>query len=109
MRLLKATLLHNSHVAPRGSSLVAFKSVAEIFNDRAGTTEGSDGEDNISTNVSPKTLYESFRKLFKYFRVDDKKYRSMSGIEQEFSEKDTLLSDICCAQDDMVESQCKIV
>ena len=80
VRLLKATLLHNSHVAPRGSSLVAFKSVAEIFNDRAGTTEGSDGEDNISTNVSPKTLYESFRKLFKYFRVDDKKYRSMSGI-----------------------------
>ena len=80
VRLLKAFLLHNAHVAPRGSSLVAFKSEAETFNDTAGTTEVSDGGDHISTNVSPITLYDQFRKLVKDFRVDDNKYRSMSSI-----------------------------
>jgi hypothetical protein len=64
VRLLKATPLHNAHIAPRGSSLVAFKSVAETFNNPAFFTEGSDGGDHISKSLTKQIKDSLFRKLY---------------------------------------------
>ena len=91
--LLKEIVANGAHAVRRGSQSDKF--------DEVGTSLNANGVMPWSTDG--KHCIDRYRLLIATFRRADRARAATSGAEEEFGEKDQLLSDICNAIDDADE------
>jgi hypothetical protein len=91
--LLKEVVANGAHIVRRGSQCDKFDEVATSLNANSVMPWNTDG----------KHCIDRYKLLISTFRRADRARAATSGAEEEFGEKDQLLSDICSAIDDADE------
>jgi hypothetical protein len=91
--LLKKVIACGAHVSRRGSQMDKFEEVSTALNN----------SDALPWTTDAKHCLDRFKLLVSAFKRLDRVRASASGTEEEFNEKDQLLSDILAAVDDANE------
>jgi hypothetical protein len=91
--LLKEVIAFGAHVCKRGSQMEKFDAIAAALN-KGGV---------LSWSTDAKHCLDRYKLLIASFKRDDRARASASGTEEEFCERDQLLSDIVTASDDANE------
>ena len=91
--LLKEVIAIGAHVSKRGSQMENFDAISDTLN-KSGV---------LLWSTDAKHCLDRYRLLIVTFKREDRARASASGTEEEFCERDQLLSDIITAADDVNE------
>ena len=95
--LLKIANFHDAHICRHGEIRAKFQKVADEFN------SSPQFQPLQMKSCSWKTTRARTERLLKSFERSDKANRAKSGIDEDFSEKEILLSDALARENDFME------
>lgn len=93
--LLKEVIASGAHVAGYGKKEKKFEEAVEKIN----------ANPNFRVTVKTRAVQEKFNSMLKEFRKRDSKDRKKSGVSDDMTEEDKLMSSIIDAVDDMQEAE----